>query len=221
MMVTAVMPTTESRRGFWDGAIRCFLAQTYTNSELLIVEEAGTHSTREFPDRVNYICLPPGRKLTTGTKRNVANGYALGGVISHFDDDDWSHPRRIEDQVNLLQACHKEVVGYHDLLMYRHADRSFWKYTYQAKPPYGSGTTLCYLRSWWEAHPFMDISTAEDTEFSAEAARHGVMASTPCNGLMVARVHPGNTFKSVLGRNPFFKTDRNLVPQEFLNEVSH
>src|ERR1039457_5483020 len=59
-----------------------------------------------------------------GTARNKANAYASQNhygfrphdVIIHFDDDDWSAPTRISDQVKLLVESGKQAVGYREML---------------------------------------------------------------------------------------------------------
>lgn len=221
MKITAVMPTSFSRRSYWDGAIKCFLDQTYLDCNLLIVDEAPKPADRSFPDRVSYECITAGRKLNTGEKRNFTNQRASGEVIVHFDDDDWSHPLRIEKQLSLLVESKKQVVGYHDLFFYKVGDQSLWKYKYQGRGAYGSGTTLMYYKSWWEAHPFLSTSIGEDAQFSAVAASSNQMISSSCGGLLVARSHNQNTFKSnQFTKSEFSSVRRDQFPAEFLREVN-
>jgi len=112
--------------------------------------------------------------------RNYANGvenywYGKADIICHWDSDDWSHPRRIEEQVALLQASGKECVGYRDMLFWNHlldagksptltdgekrlnlnAGGECWLYS-NNDPRYCLGTSLCYWRRVWEARPFPD-----------------------------------------------------------------
>jgi glycosyltransferase involved in cell wall biosynthesis len=216
--VTAVMPTTSARRPFWEGAIRQFLAQTYQDSELLILEESAGALDQQWPSRVKYVRMPQ-RALTTGRKRNVVNELAQSEIIVHFDDDDWFHPRRIEEQVSFLDTSGAKVVGNHDILYYRTEDQTFWQYLFQGHKPYATGTSLCYLKSWWEGHRFSDKSVGEDSDFWVEAKGANVMASRGLDQMIVARAHKGNTYHPAFGKSPFVAAKREMFPVEFLTEV--
>lgn len=226
MRVTCVMPTRASRREFWVSAIRSFLNQTYQDSELLILNEADDPMPLPVsgrPDRIRYVRIPSA-SMTTGAKRNLVNSMAEGELIVHWDDDDWYHPARIETQVGFLDDTRQQVVGWHDLLYYRVAERSLWCYYYQGARPYATGVSLCYRKSWWERHPFpADRSIGEDTAFWHDASGAGVMASTGKElgfgniKFIVARAHDGNTFK-VPRTAPWVEATREMFPAEFLAE---
>lgn len=207
--------------------VKCFLDQTYSlNTELLILDETNNpwlpplalENTKGF-DRVRYYQIPPS-SLSTGAKRNMINGMAGGDVLVHFDDDDWSHPERIADQLTLMRTSGAEVVGYHDLLYYRIADKSLWSYKYQGRPcVYATGTSQMYRKSWWAKHKFNLAQTGEDSQFSACAAKHKVLASVEGRKMVVARAHAGNTFHPAFGHVPFLAATREQFPVEFLQEV--
>src|SRR5690349_21716735 len=78
--VTSIMPTAD-RRAFVPRAIAQFLAQDYTNSELLIVDDGIDRIGDLVPDdpRVRY--LPLERRMVLGAKRNLACEQARGDVI--------------------------------------------------------------------------------------------------------------------------------------------
>jgi len=223
------MPTRPERKSFWDGAIRCFLNQTYKDSKLLILTEGSLddydHLCNGYPyDRIAYSRCSSG--LPTGAKRNAVNALVETELIVHWDDDDWYHPERIAEQVRFLDETGKQVVGWHDLLYYRIEDRSLWCYCFQGRQhlPYATGVSMCYRRSWWEKHPFLnDRRVAEDTAFWLDAKGAGVMASTGRDRgfanikYIVARAHPGNTF-NVPRSNPWIPASRESFPEEFLAE---
>jgi len=228
MRVTAVMPTRASRQPFWVSAIRCFLNQTYQDSELLILNESDEPMPLPVygrPDRIRYVRIP-NINMPTGAKRNLINSMVTSELIVHFDDDDWYHPARIATQVGFLDDTRQQVVGWHDLLYYRTTDRSLWCYYYQGARPYATGVSLMYRRSWWEKHPFPnDRKVAEDTAFWLTASGAGVMASTGKElgfgniRFIVARAHDGNTFSVPFNAGqPWVPATREMFPAEFLAE---
>jgi hypothetical protein len=160
---------------------------------------------------------------TIGFLRNQAN--ALVGdadMIAHFDTDDISHPRRIEEQVQPLQASGTDAVGYNEVLFWREGghphnpapDGEAWLYTNHSRA-YAIGASLCYWRKAWTAHPFLDApknsqASGEDTLWLRNVTCTGVSAfrnlepmgpTLEVSPRMVCRVHGGNTMKYELGGN--------------------
>jgi hypothetical protein len=89
-------------------AVRCFREQTWQNRELLIVDD-GCDSALEdeiglLGDRdIRFIRLAPG-KMPLGALRNLAAAQASGEYVAQWDDDDLSHPRRLELQMAAMQT---------------------------------------------------------------------------------------------------------------------
>jgi len=163
-----------------------------------------------------------------GELRNEALAFKTGyghdktDIIIHFDDDDWSHPNRIAEQVALLQSSGADVVGYREMLFWR--ERSFngvtmpegytkpisenpgeaWLYR-STNRSYALGTSLAYWRKTWERKPFPATSYGEDLQFCTGLKVVGVTSvydpsdiHTKAHGVMlqprmIARIHAGNT----------------------------
>lgn len=190
-LVTCLCLTTTERSVRWlPQAIRNFEKQTYPNKELLIVGD-GVSFWQLLPPKypqVREIHLERG--LTVGEKRNRAIASdARGQIICHWDDDDYSAPDRIMDQVQRLLESGLAATGYSS--MHFTDGTSWWKYTHSDH--FAIGTSLCYRRNWWEAHRFIDAQKDEDGAFEREADKHCQLFSVPAGRLMVASVHPGNT----------------------------
>lgn len=202
-------------------ALRCFLDQTYQESQLLILNESNEPTPLPLsgrPERIRYERISQ-QGMTTGAKRNLINSMVDSELIVNWDDDDWSHPERIARQVAHLDETSQQMVGYHDLLYLRLPDRTLWCYYFQGRKPYAMGTSMMYRRTWWAAHPFPnDKSIGEDTAAWITAASAGVLASKGLDGMIVARSHPGNTFKIQFGHQPFVGATRDMFPKEFLAE---
>jgi glycosyltransferase involved in cell wall biosynthesis len=187
--VSLVMPTY-NRQKYVPIAIRCFTQQTYPNVELIIVDDGDQQMALPADGRIQYIRLDT--KTPTGTKRNIGAAAAFGEIVANWDDDDWSSPHRIEEQVERLARSGKAVTGYNATISYDEATGLF--YRNPGGPPYlASGTSQCYLRSWWKEHPFPDVSYGEDSVFSRTARLEDQLAIADPGKMMVARKHANNT----------------------------
>jgi hypothetical protein len=148
-----------------------------------------------LPSSRNVRLIHLAQHLRIGEKRNYAASRAAGAAICHWDDDDWSEPGRIDDQVQRLKTC--EVTGYHTM---KFTDGgNWWKYT--ATPTYAVGTSLCYWKTWWQAHPFQTLNIGEDNAFVAEAAAAQKLVSVDGIDQMHATIHTGNSSPRVYGMN--------------------
>ncbi|WP_329253292.1 glycosyltransferase [Actinoallomurus sp. NBC_01490] len=104
---------TKDRPSFAERAIRCFLAQTYPNKELVVVDDGASDAlevhVRGLGDaRIHFHRLPPeGRPL--GELRNIAVEYATGTYVCQWDDDDLYDPERVEVQMTALLALGAEA----------------------------------------------------------------------------------------------------------------
>jgi glycosyltransferase involved in cell wall biosynthesis len=171
-------------------AVRCFEQQTYKNLELIIVDD-GDEQIQLPPDsRIRYIHLDA--RATVGAKRNIGARAARGEIIAALDDDDWSSPHRIENQVERLAQSGKAVTGYNETIRYDEDTQRLY-ISAAAYPYHASGTSQCYLKSWWEKNPFPNISCGEDMEFSHVAIMSQQLTTEPLGGMIVARKHSTNT----------------------------
>jgi glycosyltransferase involved in cell wall biosynthesis len=184
MLVSCIMPTY-NRRTFIGAAIDCWLKQTYEDRELVIVDDGDDKVKDLIPidPRVRYIEIS---RVSTGQKRNVCCEEARGEVICHFDDDDFSAPDRIAAQVKQLEDSGKPVTGYSTLLFWDVLARQAKIYRAQVKG-YICGTTFCYLKSFWQVHPFRDKQEGSDNDFIYPVLSQ-VQASNDYSH-MVARIH--------------------------------
>ena len=104
-LVSIIMPTYNCAR-FIRESIDSVLAQTYTNWELIIVDDSSTDNTAEmianFNDpRIHYLRNEQneGAALT----RNKALRAAKGRYIAFLDSDDLWHPDKLERQIAFME----------------------------------------------------------------------------------------------------------------------
>jgi glycosyltransferase involved in cell wall biosynthesis len=97
-VVTAVMITGKhpGRRQLARAALTSFLAQTYREKEMLIINTG--EPLRPPEPYIREICLEQGA-LTLGDLRNLGIEEARGAWVIQWDDDDWHHPERITVQM--------------------------------------------------------------------------------------------------------------------------
>jgi glycosyltransferase involved in cell wall biosynthesis len=103
LLVTADRPQLVQR------ALHCYRQQTYSPTELVVLDNgeepiADVVEAFDLPGTVRYLHVDRGEELWIGGLRNRALEEATGTfVVPQWDDDDWSHPERIERQVEVLQ----------------------------------------------------------------------------------------------------------------------
>ena len=152
---------------------------------------------------IRLIEIEEGR--TIGEKRNFGCERAAGEIIAHWDDDDFSAPDRLADQLTRLQSSGKSVTGYSSMYFARNPslpqsrDRQgavaypldWW--LFHCSPTQVIGSSLFYRKSWWKEHPFPAKQVGEDSDFSRMAAQSNQLVSSKAGFLMIATVHEGNT----------------------------
>jgi glycosyltransferase involved in cell wall biosynthesis len=179
---------TRNRRQWIPKAIACFQSQTYPHREMLILADGG--SVRDLVPADNSIrLLELEGAAQIGEKRNLGCDRALGEIICHWDDDDWSAPGRIADQVSRLVESKLAVTGYRSM---RFTDGSRW-WLYQGTPLFALGTSLCYRKDWWKKHPFRYVQIGEDNHFVTAAGAERQIVTSEAGELMWATVHSTNT----------------------------
>ncbi len=191
-LVCCICPTRD-RPELFKQALACYHSQTYRNKQITVLDN--THEP----------------KVAIGLLRNrcIAGGGSKPQIIAHWDDDDWSCPTRIAEQVAFIQSSGASIVGYRDMPFYDVQTQRVTFYR-QTNPHFALGTSLMYWRSVWEQHPFIEVIGDEDSKFQ-QAVGHAKVEtqssvqdewSGPAHAMkklpfprMVARIHPGNTSK--------------------------
>ena len=194
--VTCLSLTMRGREQFVTLAVEVFLSQTYPNKELLFVIDDDNDSfdvpfgrfqgmTAESAFTISCVKYSG----TVGGKRNMGCSWASGDLIAVWDDDDYSAPGRLAQQVEELQITGKAVTGYRGM---KFTDGANW-WQFQIARGFAIGSSLMFRRSWWQQHPFPDLQVGEDAQFANAASEAGQLAEVPDLNLMYATIHGGNT----------------------------
>ena len=112
-LVSVSMPAFNSER-YLREAIQSILEQTYTNFELLILDDGSTDGTRKiiksFSDpRIIPILFETNQGLISA--RNEIAQRAKGKYIALMDADDKAFPSRLEAQVRFLESGKADICG--------------------------------------------------------------------------------------------------------------
>lgn len=105
-LVSIIMPTYNCGR-FIRESIDSVIAQTYSNWELLIVDDCSTDNTEEivssFEDlRIHY--QSNAHNMGAALTRNEALKIAKGQYVAFLDSDDLWEPDKLEKQIAFMQA---------------------------------------------------------------------------------------------------------------------
>lgn len=219
-LVSCIMATRD-RREFIPQALRCFLRQTYSESELIIVDD-GRDSVADLCEgipRVRYIRLH--RPATTGTKLNIGIERARGGILQKLDDDDYYHPDFLKLAMARLpsRTSVRTLVAW-DCFLILTAGETRLRHSGHG---WDAGGTFCFYRKLWECNPFRDVAKNEDYWFVYD---HRPRISRVCAAESYILVrHGGNTWQFRSGERvdsyfqslPFYSKELGaVVPPEDL-----
>ena len=113
-VVSVVMPFLDAAPHIRQ-ATGSVLRQSWTNLELLLVDDGGTDGSdriarrlAEADPRVRVLSHEGRRNRGTGPSRALAIGHARGDLVAFLDADDAWEPHHVADQIALLEA-HREA----------------------------------------------------------------------------------------------------------------
>jgi glycosyltransferase involved in cell wall biosynthesis len=218
MLCSCVMPTYSargSRRDLIPLAIHSYLHQDWPEKELIVVA-SGEDVSDLFVGVPNVTYIPRDEHESLGRKRNLGCEFASGEFIAHWDDDDWSGPGRLTDQINRMLESGKSVSGYNRL--------NFWDVNihracqYIGDKNYACDSSLVYRKDYWEKNKFKeDLGTREDSSFAHKAARNNQLVIADSREHLVSITHGKNT--SHEGPRPFPIIAKENIPARFFQDI--
>lgn len=105
--LVSVLMTAYNSANFIVSTIESILAQTYHNIEVIVVDDASDDNTVEVVMQLaqkdsRIMCFSLPCNAGTFVAKTVALKYAKGEFVTCHDSDDWSHPLRIQRQIEPL-----------------------------------------------------------------------------------------------------------------------
>ncbi|HEY1754592.1 MAG TPA: glycosyltransferase [Bryobacteraceae bacterium] len=118
-LVSAVMPFLNAER-FIKESIESILAQTYSNWELVLVDDGSTDpSTRialnyveKYPGRISYVEHDGHANRGISASRNLGARHSKGNYIAFLDADDLWLPHKLQNQVAILESQPRAAMLY-------------------------------------------------------------------------------------------------------------
>ncbi len=179
-----------------DPLVSCIMLSSGPERSGMLARAKRSYDAQTYPNRNLVLgCYP--KTATIGEMRNCANAASPGSILCHWDDDDYSHPDRIYEQVALLQSSGADCVGYNECLfwdMRKGVSRPLgqaWLYG-NSDPRYCLGSSMMYWRKTWERVKFDDVSHGEDERFRAKIKSVG-LSSLSARPRMICSIHDSNT----------------------------
>ena len=172
-LVSVVMTSYQPSRDELETSVRSILNQTVSDFELIVVDDASGPEYKEifeeistWDERIRVITMP--ENSGTYVCRNQGLAVARGEFYTGQDDDDWSHPQRLEHQLRLMMddasvaACKVGAVRCGENL-----GRVFLGYSYRS----GNASSLMVRSALMRRlGGFMPVRKAADTELAQRIA---------------------------------------------------
>jgi glycosyltransferase involved in cell wall biosynthesis len=120
ILVSVIMPVYNSER-FLEESISSILKQTHSDFEFIIINDGSTDNSlkiiKKFLKIDNRIILI--NKKNSGIVESLNEGIKIsrGKYIARMDSDDYSLPKRIEQQINLMEELNLDLCGGHYFLI--------------------------------------------------------------------------------------------------------
>lgn len=167
-LVSVIFTSFQPERDAFFNAVSSVLNQTWKNLEVIIVNDSSGseyesifEEIAELDHRVRVITTE--RNGGTYLARNLGFGIAQGDYLTGHDDDDWSHPQRLETQVAFLEhnqdlaGCRVHSIACDENLALTRLGK--------ATPEERNASTLMVTRETWQAvGGFLPVRKAGDTE---------------------------------------------------------
>lgn len=151
LTVTRGLP---ERFAFLRRSIAAYDRQTHRRRELVIVIHGGTAEYRaRVADHVGSLnrddikIVEAPEQLRLGGLRRISRDAAEGAVHCQWDDDDFYHPERIQQQLAALAGSGAEGVCFQELMQYFPAMRTLYWTNWRATEATGHPGTLMCLAS--------------------------------------------------------------------------
>jgi glycosyltransferase involved in cell wall biosynthesis len=176
-------------------AIRCFQDQTYVNRELVIVHEDDDLPTKQFlkglSDRqILRVEVAASPKLTLGKLRNLSVQKCNGEYFCQWDDDDWSHHRRLEFQMDAIQQSEMPACVMMYWLIFDMTENQ--AYVSPRRP--WEGSLVCKKSLITEELQYGDVIKGEDTIVVEKLATRNLIFPVIRPNLYIYVYHGKNTF---------------------------
>lgn len=172
----SIILTTRDRPRLLPVALACYRHQTYSNRELIVVDDgelypADAQAVAEAGGRL--IRVVPGTML--GAKLNRGLEEAQGEWCQKMDDDDWYAPDFLERMIAAVAEDRREICRpvFAILVPFLFFEVARWEVRRSIRNN-APGATLLFAREDWREQPFRAVPQDEDVWFFRDRQHAGV-----------------------------------------------
>ncbi|WP_368646135.1 glycosyltransferase family 2 protein [Alkalibacterium putridalgicola] len=119
-LVSIIVPTYNVER-YVEECIDALLAQTYPNTEIIVLDDASTDATvyllKQYTEEI--ILIENEKNEGQGARRNQGLQIASGKYIYFMDADDWLEKEALKECVELAEKTSAELVRFNGLAFYQ------------------------------------------------------------------------------------------------------
>jgi glycosyltransferase involved in cell wall biosynthesis len=201
-------------------AIDCFDKQTYPNKELVILCEDNNPNLskiKQLESREDVVLhiQPALPKLSLGKLRNMSIQISHGEYFCQWDDDDWYHPNRIQDQYSFI--INSDVSGCY--LDQRIVYDSIEKQLYISELCKFEGSIMMKKSMALKTSMYSNKNKAEDTDFVFPLIRSGVLVPLHAPHLYVY-THHGNNVWHKKHFEEIFNASQKIIDKDLENKLT-
>lgn len=208
----------------------CFLEQTHTNKELVLVYQGNDVPTldsifemqsRSKGVRIIFIHVNETSKMTLGELRNLSIERSNGDFFCQWDDDDWYHRDRLKIQISVALETQQPVTMLTNIFLFDEIRSQAYLSTFRL----WEGSVLCKREVFGGTIRYATLDKKEDTPFVNLLLANSSVYPIVCPFLYVYNYHGNNTydpdhFNSMFGRSQklngrISKTFSNIVNGNF------
>lgn len=204
--LVSIIMLTYNRAEYIALAIESALAQTYTNWELIILDDGSTDNTEAIVTpylndaRLRYIKDSTNKGLYA--RRQESLSHATGDYVAILDSDDyWTDPTKLATQVTHLEANPDCVVVGTFITLIDHTGTPLGKNTYLTtdtairntllwRDQFANSSVLMRRSALAKTAGYQDYAPCEDYELFLQLGLIGTFANLPSYSLAY-RIHPG------------------------------
>jgi len=198
---------TRARPNLLRRTIASFLAQTHEARELVVAYETDDAATPDVLDQFatdrriipHPISTEP--KRTLGALRNEGIRRGSGEYFCQWDDDDWSHPQRLSEQLDHLQRNRQDAVALTHWLVFDRTTRRAYLSNFRL----WEGSLLCAREAFDAGIRYPNLSRMEDSFFLNALLRERRVIPMVAPWLYIYEIHEQNTWNGA-----HFETVRSL-----------